>query len=299
MPFHRQRGFTLVELAIVLVIIGLLVGGVLAGQELIKTSRRRGIVREVNAYKTAVATFIGKYNALPGDMKNATQFWGTGTCPLPTWDSQQSPVGPTCDGNGDGIYTANTGGSNELVEFWQHLQNAGYITSAVTGAVPAQEGIIIRNVGSGSSARYPTAAPAAMPGNAWSLAINGYPWWPGTVSPNVHSVASQYYIEGSYGNALRLGCPDSDGGGCQRDTLGSGIQALDAYEIDTKLDDGLAGQGDVVVFEGRQYGWAPDCADNPDGSPAPRSDTAPMTGIVYDTRSAETYDCTLIFKNVF
>ena len=63
-----QAGFTLVELAIVLVIIGLIVGGVLVGQDLIKAATVRSTVTDIEKYNGAVTTFRSKYNGLPGDL---------------------------------------------------------------------------------------------------------------------------------------------------------------------------------------------------------------------------------------
>lgn len=65
-----QRGFTLIELSIVLVIIGLIVGGVLVGQDLIRAAAVRGQISQIEKYKTAANTFLGKYGYLPGDIKD-------------------------------------------------------------------------------------------------------------------------------------------------------------------------------------------------------------------------------------
>lgn len=65
-----QNGFTLIELAIALMVIGLLIGGVLKGQELIENAKLTATIREVKAYETAVMIFRNSYNALPGDMRN-------------------------------------------------------------------------------------------------------------------------------------------------------------------------------------------------------------------------------------
>jgi prepilin-type N-terminal cleavage/methylation domain-containing protein len=73
----RAAGFTLIELSIVLVIIGLIVGGILTGQELIKSATVRSEVSELENIETAIYAFRDKYGGLPGDLSNATAFFGT------------------------------------------------------------------------------------------------------------------------------------------------------------------------------------------------------------------------------
>src|SRR3984885_3925644 len=68
---QAQACFTLIELSIVLVIIGLIVGGVLVGQDLIKAAEIRATVSQIEKYNTAANTFQTKYNALPGDVPAA------------------------------------------------------------------------------------------------------------------------------------------------------------------------------------------------------------------------------------
>lgn len=67
----QQKGFTLVELAIVMTIIGLLIGGILKGQELMNNARVTATVAQLKAFEAAVTTFRDAYNAIPGDMLNA------------------------------------------------------------------------------------------------------------------------------------------------------------------------------------------------------------------------------------
>src|SRR3982751_930235 len=69
---EAEKGFTLIELSIVLVIIGLIVGGVLVGQDLIRAAEVRATISQIEKYNTAVNTFRGKYNALPGDLNAST-----------------------------------------------------------------------------------------------------------------------------------------------------------------------------------------------------------------------------------
>lgn len=68
-----QSGFTLVELAVAMTIIGLLIGGVLKGQQLIFNARVQRVIKDISAYTTALAAFEDKYDQLPGDMRTASR----------------------------------------------------------------------------------------------------------------------------------------------------------------------------------------------------------------------------------
>ncbi len=71
-----RHGFSLVELSIVLVILGLLTGGILAGKSLMRASELRAVSTEYQRYLTAAQSFRGKYFELPGDFSKAQSFWG-------------------------------------------------------------------------------------------------------------------------------------------------------------------------------------------------------------------------------
>ena len=117
---YKQRGFTLIEIAIVLVIIGLLLGGVLKGQELITSARVRNLVSQQDGIKAAYFGFLDRYRALPGDYTAAsTNINGVaaGAC-------------GTHNGNGNGQIEA----GNESVLAWEHLSKAGFINGSYTCA---------------------------------------------------------------------------------------------------------------------------------------------------------------------
>lgn len=115
-PVYKQKNaFTLVELSIVIVIIGLLVGGVTAGMSLVKQAQLRGVITDVNKYKAAFSAFRLQYNAVPGDMRNATSYW-------PACD-------PNCNGNGNGIVEW----SWEAMGVFQHLSLAKLIEGSYAG----------------------------------------------------------------------------------------------------------------------------------------------------------------------
>ncbi len=114
---NSQKGFTLVELAIVLVIIGLIVSGVLVGQDLIKAAELRSTVKQAQVFQVAVNTFIGKYSGIPGDIDN-DKYGLTGDCD-----------GAEDAGDGDGKLEDSTGGiglhDSEIACFWSTLTTSG------------------------------------------------------------------------------------------------------------------------------------------------------------------------------
>ena len=109
---HKKRntGFTLIELSIVLVIISLIVGGVIGGKVLIRSSELRNIISDLYSYDTAINTFNLQYDALPGDFREAASYW-----PACLDDDTN-----TCNGNGNSVYTLKAGKS-ENIRAWQHL----------------------------------------------------------------------------------------------------------------------------------------------------------------------------------
>lgn len=124
-----QSGFSLVELSIVLVILGLLTGGILGGQSLIRAAELRKITSEHQGFEVAINTFHSKYRSLPGDFKKAEQVWGAASnCP------EGSDVGTeTCNGNGNGSID-----EDESFRFWQHLSNAQLIPGRYLGLAPSE-----------------------------------------------------------------------------------------------------------------------------------------------------------------
>jgi prepilin-type N-terminal cleavage/methylation domain-containing protein len=117
---RKQQGFTLIEIAIVLVIIGLLLGGVLKGQELINAARVRNIVSQLDGVKIAYLGFQDRYRAYPGDIPTAqaaTLIPGSATVGCVT--------APTC-GNG-------RIDPNENLLVWYHLSRSNFISGSYTG----------------------------------------------------------------------------------------------------------------------------------------------------------------------
>jgi prepilin-type N-terminal cleavage/methylation domain-containing protein len=117
---QRQSGFTLIEIAIVLVIIGLLLGGILKGQELITQGRIRNVSNDFQSVTAALNLYQDRYRALPGDDAGAAARW-----------TINPPAGGAL-GNGviAGNYNSATAGE-ESRQFWLHLRRAGLVGGAV------------------------------------------------------------------------------------------------------------------------------------------------------------------------
>lgn len=140
----EDSGFSLVELAIVLVILGLLTGGILAGSNLIRAAELRGLHSDLSKIQVAVISFKDRYKALPGDMKNATRFWGAQAggnqegvdvvCAALDYTSPATGK-ETCNGDGDNVIQSAVPHPQiyEALRAWQHLSNAGLIDGQFTG----------------------------------------------------------------------------------------------------------------------------------------------------------------------
>lgn len=133
-----QRGFTLVEIAIVLVVIGLLLGGVLKGQELLENGRIRKALNDFNTIAAATFTYQDRYRQLPGDDDGAVRFGLTDT---------------TEEGDDDGIIEGNwnsTTANDEARLFWLHLRSDGLVDGSgedqPANAFNGESGVMFENM---------------------------------------------------------------------------------------------------------------------------------------------------------
>lgn len=222
---RMKKAFSLVELSIVLVILGLLVGGILAGQSLIRAAELRAVGSEYQRYVTGINTFRDKYFATPGDMGTATSFWGTaGTCP--GTNASPSTSAATCNGDGNG-QISNSANANEVFRFWHHLANAGLVEGTYTG---------VPNSGTATAlvAQLGTNIPRSKLNNAgWSALWIGSP-----------TIASTTFFEGNYGNVFYFGAVVTNDL-----TYGGILKPEEAWNLDTKLDDGKPGTGGITSLE--------------------------------------------------
>lgn len=224
-----RQGFSLVELSIVLVIIGLLTGGIVAGQALIRGAEIRSVTTEFTRYQTAVNSFKETYKQRPGDLTTATSYWGDNASLCADATIPNGNPG-TCNGNGNGRLDDASGPNTtgERFQLWNQLALAGMIEGSYTGSV-----------GAVSEATPGVNIPAGK------LSQSG---WNARNHDGLYGDAAAYYL--TYNNFLLFGAE-----GATAIANNPILTPSEAYAIDTKLDDGLPAYGTVI---GR--GWNNTCS---------------------------------------
>ncbi|MBY0407533.1 MAG: prepilin-type N-terminal cleavage/methylation domain-containing protein [Rickettsiales bacterium] len=213
----EEEGFTLLELSVVIVIIGLLVAGILVGRDLIKSSELRATVGQSDKYNTAVQTFKLKYNAIPGDIRQ-TEASAFGLYTL------TATVTGRGDGNGlvEGGSSGSTAPVGETILFWRHMYEAGF----VDGAFGVQANSVLTAIGEVTSTVttvQESLPPTKLtPQNSFVVfSVNGLNYF--SILP-VDTVTSAAYTFNT-----------------------TGMTPINAFNIDVKLDDGKPNTGAIIA----------------------------------------------------
>lgn len=225
---HRHvSGFTLIELAIVLVIIGLVVGGVLVGRDLISAAGVRSQIAQIESFLSAASTFRGKYGYLPGDIPNpdAVNFGFVSRGPDPgEGDGNGILEGISGSGGNWGIYQ--TGGETSM--FWRDLSQAKLIPGSFTRALPATAIASLT-----TATMIDTLLPRGAIGRGNYLMAWNYSSGSG----------SAYHMQNMLGLAA---VTTLEWGNTNSIVTGGGITPREAYSIDAKMDDGLPRTGNIA-----------------------------------------------------
>lgn len=225
------QAFTLVEVSVVLVIIGLIVGGVVLGRDLIHQAQIRTVISQISRYNTATNGFRTKYNELPGDTARAVPF-GLADPACPSGVGPIPPVVPGCNGNSDNIINGDSDGDGQMdsdttntenINYWYHLAKVGMIDGSYDGLT------VIYGVG----------APRTKLREKTGFYVGTSNLFPGY-------------------NMFIMGLDDANDGQYH-------MMPLEAWSVDNRMDDGLPDSGIVQVpasmtppgFEGSCYSVPP------------------------------------------
>ena len=280
----NEKGFTLVELAIVMAIIGLLIGGILKGQELMENARVASTVTQVKATEASVTTFRDTFNGIPGDLARAdTRLPGcpgvANSCTSPTAaEVGNGTVGVAneivLDQGVDATTPLGTAEGAETTLFWTHLLLADLLGGLTNAAIQ-----------DGTFAGWGDTHPGAKIGGGFTVAHSGG-----------SSAGLATVIPGRGG-------PDGDGldnvpvgtvlvlrsalGGPLNATAGiQAVSPLRAAQIDRRIDDGKSASGTV-----QGYGLATSCfVQGVDGA------GNPIAGVYDFNETLKSKDCGLIMQ---
>ena len=206
MKVNKQSGFTLVEIAIVLVVIGLLLGGILKGQQLINSARVRNLADQNSGVQAAYYGFIDRFRNLPGDMTCAAAVANVGAAITVPAGCGTEDIG----GNANGRIDQDA----EIGAVWAHLSIAGFLNGTFDGLNAAGNAL--------TAATYNTGVPAGgVPPNAFQ-------------GPIMIAHANDYVTGDARDSVVRLSY-----------SFGGNIPVSILRDLDQKLDDGVAGTGVV------------------------------------------------------
>lgn len=247
----NHKAFTLVELAIVMTIIGLLIGGILKGQELLENARATSTIAQVKSYDAAVTGFRDIYGGMPGDLRNAAnRIPGCIATCSPVYNSANTYTAGDGHVGGDVLEVLGTGNralnipanslDDERFLFWIHLLKANLIAgvsdTGLTALVESEWGVThpAAKIGGGFNIGSDIAAASdgfTLPGSSVSPA-QSVPGYQGSLQLWVQSMPPN--------NVSTDNMPTTSGS--------NPLTPSRAEQIDRKMDDGNPGSGSVLAY---------------------------------------------------
>ena len=267
----NRQGFTLIEASVVMIIVGLMLGGVVVGQDLIRSATVRAALSEIEEYQVAVNTFTQKYESLPGDINfdEASAFG---------FAARSGEVGHG-DGNGliEGCGSGETVAGCETVLFWADMSLAGLISgdfvaeddvvymaalmkmqemlqalSPIQNAYAGKSNLGVGDAGDigGIGAEpgdgkeiIPAPVPVPVPDYTRSMRDSLFPR---TSVGDENSMLVFSDRRHNYFQIAGVQSTNEDG----EYNLSNGMTPLEAYALDVKYDDGLPQTGEVQAMSG-------------------------------------------------
>ena len=250
----NKRGFSLIEIAVVLLIIAIIAAGITAGSALLKQATIRSVISEMTDYKRSYQAFKERYKAKPGDFANAYYYWPSAT------ECTSTGTATNCNGDGNGFVSFS---NNEHRKAWVHLS-----LSELVAFSP-----LVMSAGDGRIIWGSTVPKSKIDNSGYLIASsNG--------SNLIYTGVSTMWLNSNTA-ALYLGRTDSGSGDTRSGFSNGALSGLMAYEIDSKIDDGAV---DSMGFVGADTGAFRSFT-------APNSSNSCASGSVYDTGVPSVYPC--------
>jgi len=215
---NKNHAFSLLELAIIFTIIGLIIAGITAGQRLVEQSKIQTFIADIENVNNSVAIFVSTYDNYPGDFSKAQTFFGSADCIDHSFHTEL-----TCDGDGNrkiGYNSSTDGALGESSYVYTHLQLA---------KIYKHKSTFTPNTLSNSNNYYGVSAV-----NTPSFDVDGITGYFSFVGISNFATKTGPY-------ALSLGSIDSD------EAIGAALTGATAWAVDNKLDDGVFTSGNITL----------------------------------------------------
>ena len=229
MKHNKNLGFTLIEMSIVLIIIGLIVGGVLAGKNMIAAANMRAQITELQKYKTAVKLFDELYKGIPGDINNAQTLFGDATA----------------NGNGNGFLEAATSRTDLLTpdNGWYDGERPHFFIQLYLAKLINQPFDGSSNLGTGYPRNILNKNTGMFASGPWNDASNGG----NDMYANTGTlITSNLYLAVNIANPSLFNVNGSTNGSSHNDYVGI-FTSAEMWEMERKIDDTVPSTGKILA----------------------------------------------------